>query len=153
MPDEAILTVRDLSVAFHGKPAVRGASFAIAPGEIVGLTGDSGSGKSTLGLALLGLVRQPGRIQGGQVIVEGVNLLALPEAERRARRGRQIGLIVQNPRGSLSPLHRVGAQIQSVLRAHQPMDAAQSHTRAVELLRQLGLNDPAQRAPPARRCC
>jgi peptide/nickel transport system ATP-binding protein len=146
MHGDAVLSVRDLSVGFHGKTAVRAASFDIAPGEIVGLTGDSGSGKSTLGLALLGLVRQPGRILDGQVLLEGTDLLALPEAERRSRRGRQIGLIVQNPRGALSPLHKVGAQIQSVLRAHQPMTAAQSHERAVGLLRQLGLNDPERRA-------
>lgn len=146
MQADPVLSVRDLSVGFHGRTAVRAVSFAIAPGEIVGLTGDSGSGKSTLGLALLGLVRQPGRILGGQVMLEGTDLLALPEAERRARRGSQIGLIVQNPRGALSPLHKVGAQIQSVLQAHQPMPKAQSHSRAVALLRQLGLNDPERRA-------
>jgi peptide/nickel transport system ATP-binding protein len=79
-------------------------------------------------------------------VLEGTDLLALPEAERRARRGSQIGLIVQNPRGALSPLHTVGGQIQSVLQAHQPMDATQSHDRAVGLLRDLGLNDPERRA-------
>ncbi len=146
MPAEPILSVRGLSVGFNGRTAVRAVSFDIAPGEIVGLTGDSGSGKSTLGLALLGLVRQPGRILGGEVCIEGADLLALPEAERRARRGKQIGLIVQNPRGALSPLHPVGAQIQSVLQAHRPMTSAQSHGRAVDLLRQLGLNDPERRA-------
>jgi oligopeptide/dipeptide ABC transporter ATP-binding protein len=146
MPAEPVLSVRGLSVGFNARAAVRAVSFDIAPGEIVGLTGDSGSGKSTLGLALLGLVRQPGRILGGEVRVEGSDLLALPEAEQRARRGKQIGLIVQNPRGALSPLHPVGAQIQSVLQAHQHMTSAQSHGRAVDLLRQLGLNDPERRA-------
>jgi oligopeptide/dipeptide ABC transporter ATP-binding protein len=141
-----ILSVRGLSVGFRGIPAVCDVSFDIAPGEIVGLTGDSGSGKSTLGLALLGLVRQPGRILGGSVTIEGVDLLQLPEAERRARRGRQIGLIVQNPRGSLSPLHTVGRQIRSVLRAHLTLSSAQATGRAVGLLRQLGLNDPERRA-------
>ncbi|RZK96597.1 MAG: ABC transporter ATP-binding protein, partial [Methylobacterium sp.] len=146
MRPDPILSVRELSVGFGGRMAVRSASFDIAPGEIVGLTGDSGSGKSTLGLALLGLVRQPGRILGGQVMLEDTDLLALPEAERRSRRGRQIGLIVQNPRGALSPLHTVGAQIRSVLHAHQSLDAAQSRERAVGLLRDLGLNDPERRA-------
>ncbi len=141
-----ILSVRGLSVGFRGVPAVRDVSFDIAPGEIVGLTGDSGSGKSTLGLALLGLVRQPGRITGGSVMIEGVDLLRLPETERRALRGGQIGMIVQNPRGSLSPLHTVGRQIRSVLRAHLRLPAAQADSRAVGLLRQLGLNDPERRA-------
>ena len=141
-----ILSVRDLSVGFRGVAAVRDVSFDIAPGEIVGLTGDSGSGKSTLGLALLGLVRQPGRILGGSVMIEGVDLLRLPEAARRARRGSQTGLIVQNPRGSLSPLHTVGGQIRSVLRAHLKLSSVQAAARAVGLLRQLGLNDPERRA-------
>ncbi len=142
----SILSVHDLSVGFRGVPAVRGVSFDIAPGEIVGLTGDSGSGKSTLGLALLGLVRQPGRITGGSVMIEGVDLLRLSEPERRARRGKQIGLIVQNPRGSLSPLHTVGRQIGSVLRAHLGLSSTEAASRSVGLLRQLGLNDPERRA-------
>jgi oligopeptide/dipeptide ABC transporter ATP-binding protein len=148
MPGDAepILSVRGLSVGFRGVPAVRDVSFDITPGEIVGLTGDSGSGKSTLGLALLGLVRQPGRILGGSVMIEGIDLLQLPEAEKRARRGRQIGLIVQNPRGSLSPLHTVGSQIRSVLHAHLKLPSVQAASRAVGLLRQLGLNDPERRA-------
>jgi oligopeptide/dipeptide ABC transporter ATP-binding protein len=141
-----ILSVRDLTVAFRGVPAVQGVSFDIAPGEIVGLTGDSGSGKSTLGLALLGLTRPPGRILSGSVTIEGVDLLTLPEAARRARRGSQIGLIVQNPRGSLSPLHTVGRQIQSVLTAHLKLTTKAARGRAVALLRQLGLNDPERRA-------
>ncbi|WP_158746590.1 ABC transporter ATP-binding protein [Acidisphaera sp. L21] len=147
MPDNApILAVRGFSVAFGANRAVNDVSFDINPGEIVGLTGDSGSGKSTLGLGLLGLVRAPGRILGGSIAIEGTDLLRLPEAERRARRGRQIGLIVQNPRGSLSPLHTVGQQIRSVLRAHLTITRPQAKLRSVDLLRQLGLNDPERRA-------
>jgi peptide/nickel transport system ATP-binding protein len=141
-----LLCVRDLTVAYGSARAVRGVSLDIAPGEIVGLTGDSGSGKSTLGLALLGLARPPGRILGGQVELDGVDLLAMSEPERREIRGRQIGLIVQNPRGSLSPLHMVGEQIGAVLRAHLPLDRAAADSRAVDLLRNLGLNDPERRA-------
>lgn len=146
MPVEPILSVRGLTVAFHGVPAVSGVDLDVMPGEILGLTGDSGAGKSTLGLALLGLTRPPGRITAGTVTLEGTELLALPEAKRRALRGSRIGLIVQNPRGSLSPLHTVGGQIGGVLRAHLPIGRTEAKSRAIGLLRRLGLNDPERRA-------
>jgi oligopeptide/dipeptide ABC transporter ATP-binding protein len=146
MPDD-LLNVAGLTVSYGtGAAAVSAASLRIAPGEIVGLSGDSGSGKSTLGLALLGLARPPGRILAGRVMFAGADLLALPEAERRRRRGGDIGLIVQNPRGSLSPLHKVGAQIAAVLRAHRTMPAAEARSRSIALLRGLGMNDPERRA-------
>lgn len=148
MPSDAapVLDVRGLTVDYGGRPAVEDFALTIAPGEIVGLTGDSGSGKSTLALALLGLTRGPGRIHAGAILLEGTDLLALNEMERRERRGRDIGLIVQNPRGALSPLHRVGQQIGAVFRSHQPVDGATAAAHAVDMLRSLGLNDPERRA-------
>src|SRR3954462_14450760 len=134
MPGD-VLEVRDLSVDYGGRPAVENFKVTIAPGEIVGLTGDSGSGKSTLALALLGLTRGPGRISGGSVLLQGVDLLALDEASRRERRGRDIGLIVQNPRGALSPLHRVGQQIGAVFRSHLSVSGTQAASHAVDMLR------------------
>ena len=79
-------------------------------------------------------------------MLEGTDLLALDEASRRERRGRDIGLIVQNPRGALSPLHRVGQQIGAVYRSHQAVTGAQAAAHAVDMLRSLGLNDPERRA-------
>ncbi|MBE9605512.1 ABC transporter ATP-binding protein [Acetobacteraceae bacterium H6797] len=146
MRAEPLLSVRGLSVGFPGSTAVDKVDLDVMPGEILGLTGDSGAGKSTLGLALLGLTRPPGRITGGSVTLEGTDLLSLPEEELRKRRGSRIGLIVQNPRGALSPLHTVGGQIGGVLRAHLPLSRKSAWQRAIELLRGLGLNDPARRA-------
>ena len=144
--DGNALSVRGLSVAFGAVQAVRSADLDIPAGSIVGLTGDAGSGKSTLALALLGLVKPPGRITGGQVWLDGADLLALDEAVRRARRGRDIGMITQNPRGSLSPLHQIGDQIAAPLQVHKGMGGRQAAAAAVDLLRSLGLNDPARRA-------
>jgi len=140
-----ILRVRGLEVAFGARRAVAGFDLDIAPGEIVGLTGDSGAGKSTLGLALLGLTRSPGRILGGVVEFEGTDVLALDEEQRRRIRGAKIGLIVQNPRASLSPLHTVGQQIADTYRAHEGGTRAAAAAHAVEMLRSLGLNDPERR--------
>ena len=97
---DPILSVRDLAVGY-ATPAgllqpVKGVSFDIAPREVVGLVGDAGSGKSTTALALLGLVRAPGRIIAGTVRFGGRDLLSLPDAEIRAIRGREIGIIVAN---------------------------------------------------------
>ncbi len=140
-----VLEVRDLSVRYGALAAVAQASFSIAPGEIVGLTGDSGSGKSSLALALLGLVRSPGRIAGGSVSLAGTDLLALPEHARRQIRGRDIGLIVQNSRSCLSPLHTVGRQLRTTLQAHGALSGPQAAQRGVALLRSLGLNDAERR--------
>jgi peptide/nickel transport system ATP-binding protein len=147
MPSDApVIDVRGLTVAYGARAAISDVSLTIAPGEIVGLTGDSGSGKSTLALALLGLTRGTGRITSGAIVMRGTDLLALGEAERRAWRGRDIGLIVQNPRSALSPLHRVGRQIGSAYRAHQKASGQQAAAHAVVALRSLGLNDPQRRA-------
>jgi peptide/nickel transport system ATP-binding protein len=142
--DTPLLEVRGLTVRYGATRAVDGVDFEIRRGEIVGLTGDSGSGKSSLALALLGLARSPGRIGGG-VLLDGVDLLALPEAQRRERRGRDIGLIVQNPRVSLSPLHTIGRQLRATLQAHQHLDAREADARGVTLLRTLGINDAERR--------
>jgi peptide/nickel transport system ATP-binding protein len=140
-----ILRVRGLEVGFGARRAVASFDLDIAPGEIVGLTGDTGAGKSTLGLALLGLTRPPGRILGGVVELDGTDVLALDEAQRRRVRGAKIGLIVQNPRASLSPLHPVGRQIADAYRTHEGGTRAAAAARAVDMLRVLGLNDPERR--------
>ena len=91
-------------------PAVAGLDLDLHAEEVVGLTGASGSGKSTAAYALLGHTRPPGRITGGEVRLDGTDLLSLPASARRALRGRRIGLIVQNPRTSLHPLINVGTR-------------------------------------------
>src|SRR4051812_6975716 len=149
MGGEPIAAARDLTIAYRGDAgdvvALRNFNLAIAEGEIVGLIGDAACGKSTAALAFLGLVRPPGLVVGGNVRFRGQDMLDLDAEALRAIRGRDIGLIVQNPRGSLSPLHEVGAQIGTVYRAHNDVtaDAAQSH--AVDMLRRVGINDPERR--------
>ncbi len=146
---EALLSVRDLRVGYEVPGGivtpVDGVSFDLAPREVVGLVGDAGSGKSTTALALMGLARPPGRILHGQVMFGGQDLLALPDAEIRKIRGREIGLIVQNPRAALNPLLRIGAQIGHAYRAHNAASAADARKQAIEMLRLVGINDPERR--------
>ena len=145
----SLLQVRNLQVTYRSETAVSrpvdGVSFTINPREVVGLVGDAGSGKSTTALALLGLARNPGKITGGEVIFEGQDLLKLSEDQARAIRGRDIGIIVQNPRSALNPMLRVGKQIGLAYRAHNDVTEAHARKQAVEMLRMVGINDPERR--------
>jgi len=125
--------------------AVRGFDLAIAPGEMVGLIGETACGKSTAVLSLLGMVRPPGRRIAGRVMFDGRDLFALdPESQRRIL-GRDIGMIVQNPRMALSPLHSVGRQISNVYRAHNAVDPVAAKSHAIAMLKLVGINDPERR--------
>jgi peptide/nickel transport system ATP-binding protein len=146
---DPVLTVKDLRVTFRTEDelvrAVRGVDFDLAPGEILGLVGESGCGKSTVAMALTGLNRSHnGRLEG-EVSFRGRNLLELAEPELREVRGAQIAMIFQDPMTSLTPVHRVGSLIGEVLRAHEPISRGAAHDRAVQLLEEVGIPDPAHR--------
>jgi peptide/nickel transport system ATP-binding protein len=138
-----LLSVRDLRVVFdtrRGKlVALDGVSFDIAPGEILGVVGESGAGKSLTGTAVIGLLEPPGRIDGGEILLEGRRIDTLPPAEMRRVRGRQIGAIFQDPLTSLHPLLTVGAQLEETIRTHLPLGRAEAKARAVALLREVGI--------------
>jgi peptide/nickel transport system ATP-binding protein len=147
--DSPLLRVRDLRVGYEVPGdlivPVENVSFDLNTKEVVGLIGDAGSGKSTAALALMGMARLPGKILGGSVQFDGRELLTMPDAEIRAIRGRDIGIIVQNPRAALNPMLRVGRQIGFAYRAHNDVSAAASRAQAIEMLRFVGINDPERR--------
>ena len=144
-----LLSVRDLRVAFHTRRgrlvALDGVSFDIAPGEILGVVGESGAGKSLTGTAVIGLLEPPGRIDGGEIWLEGRRIDTLPPAEMRRVRGREIGAIFQDPLTSLHPLLTVGAQLEETIRTHLPLNRAEAKARAVALLREVGIPSPETR--------
>jgi peptide/nickel transport system ATP-binding protein len=146
---EPILSVRDLKVSFRTEDetvrAVRGVSFDLAPGQVLGLVGESGSGKSTVAMALTALNRNRNSRFEGEVLYRGRDLLALSDAELRGVRGAQIAMIFQDPMTSLTPVHRVGSLITEVLRAHEPISRKAARVRAVDLLAEVGIPDPARR--------
>jgi peptide/nickel transport system ATP-binding protein len=144
-----LLDVRDLCVEFptrHGTlRALDGVSFDIAPGEILGIVGESGAGKSLTGAAIIGLLEPPGRLCGGQILLEGQRIDDLPREAMRLVRGKRIGAIFQDPLTSLDPLYTIGRQLVETLRTHLPLSAAQARDRAIDLLRQVGLPAPEAR--------
>ena len=138
-----LLEVRNLRVEFNTRRgtlvAVDDVSFDIAPGEVLGVVGESGAGKSITGTAIIGLLEPPGRIAGGEILLAGQRIDNLPAEDMRRIRGRQIGAIFQDPLTSLNPLYTVGQQIIETIQTHLPLGAAEARTRAVELLKEVGI--------------
>src|SRR5690606_7920831 len=133
-----LLDVRNLRVAFRrrGAPdvvAVDGISFTVEEGQTVGLVGESGGGKSVTSLAIMGLLPRRGVTVTGEVWFEGVNLLQLRPKEMRDRRGREIGMIFQDPLSSLNPVVPIGVQVTEVLTRHRGMNRKQAIAEAREL--------------------
>ena len=149
-PVTSLLDVHGLTVAVD-TPAgpihpVRDVSLHVAEGETLAIVGESGSGKSLLGLAVMGLLPPVAQVTQGAVRLAGMDLLRAPEAVRRRVRGGRMAMVFQDPLSSLNPVHRVGWQIAEALRAHRRLGGRAASARAVELLRQVGIPDPALRA-------
>lgn len=136
----AVLELRELGVSYAaGCQVVRGVSFRIGPGEVVGLLGESGCGKSTTARAILGLL-PAGATVSGSVRFGGRELLALREAELRRIRGAQVAIIWQEPRNALNPVMRAGQQVVEVIRAHRDWPAARVRAASREALAGVGLD-------------
>ena len=145
----SLLQVKNLVVEFpHRRGTLRALdhiSFDIAPGEILGVVGESGAGKSLTGAAIIGLLEPPGRIAGGEILLEGQRIDKLPFDAMRHIRGRKIGAIFQDPLTSLNPLYTVGRQITETIRAHLPVTEAEARRRAISLLQDTGIPAAEQR--------
>ncbi|HEX3332544.1 MAG TPA: ABC transporter ATP-binding protein [Gaiellales bacterium] len=150
MSETPILEVRDLRVEIpltRGTVhAVQSASFTVEPGQALGLVGESGCGKSMTLRAILGLLPQPGHITGGEIRFEGDDLANAGAKRLREVRGARIGIIFQEPMTALNPVMRVGDQIAEGPRVHLRKSRSEARETALELMRNVGIPDPARRA-------
>ena len=144
-----LLEVEDLVVEFPTRRgrlvAVDRVSFTIEAGEVLGMVGESGAGKSLTGMAIIGLLEPPGRIAGGSIRLEGQRIDDLPPDAMRRIRGRKIGAIFQDPLTSLNPLYTIGRQLEETIRTHLDLDGRAARTRAIGLLREVGIPAPERR--------
>lgn len=144
-----VLEVRDLRVEFPSRRgvhvAVDGVSLAVAAGEALGLVGESGAGKSVVGASAVGLLPPPGRIARGEIRIAGLRVDDLPEAELRKVRGRQVGMVFQDPLACLDPLFTVGDQLVETLRTHHELPARQARQRALRWLEEVGIQPASER--------
>lgn len=150
---DALLIIEDLQIdypiAIGTVHAVRGVSLEVKTGETLGIVGESGSGKSTMGLAILQLVRAPGKITGGRVLFEGRDLVALPEAEMRRVRGKDIAMVFQNPLTSLNPLMRIDKHFLEAIKVHKPqIKKDEALTLIRDILEDLGIEPSRMGAFP-----
>ena len=137
--DNTLLSVRDLAVDFKIEEginhAVRGVSFQVERGKILGIVGESGSGKSITSLSVMRLVPEPGgRITRGQILFNGTDLLALGQKEMRKIRGNKISMIFQEPMSSLNPVFRIGYQLGETLALHQGVKGGENQKRCADIL-------------------
>ncbi|SDI18282.1 ABC transporter ATP-binding protein [Variovorax sp. OV700] len=143
-----LLDVRGLDVFFRGSngpiQAVSGLDLTLQRGETLALVGESGCGKSTTALALLRLLA-PGAVLRGSIHFDGRDILALPQAQLREVRGREIAMIFQEPMTSLNPVHTIGAQIEETLRRHEKLSVTAARKRAIELLDLVRIPEPHRR--------
>jgi oligopeptide transport system ATP-binding protein len=145
-----LLEVRNLETRFYSDGArihaVNGISYTLNAGESLAIVGESGSGKSVGVMSLMGLIRfPPGRVEGGEVIFKGRNLLALSDDALRNVRGSEIAMVFQDPMTSLNPVLPVGLQLTEALRAHSGISKSEARARAAELLQLVGLPNATDR--------
>lgn len=144
MKSDTVLSVRQLKTYFHVDgttvKAVDGVCFDLARGSTLGIVGESGSGKSVCSLSILRLITPPGRIVGGEIIFDNIDLLKLSEPEMRKIRGKHIAMIFQDPMTSLNPFMRVSTQVEEVLRLHEGLGRSDARRRALEMLARVGIS-------------
>ena len=138
-----LLSVRDLKTSFFTHvgevKAVRGISFDVNEGEVLGIVGESGSGKSVTSLSILGLLQYPGRVVDGEILLNGEDILTYSKDQMRKVRGKEIAMIFQDPMTSLNPVYTIGNQVMEMILEHEKMTKREARARAIEMLKLVGI--------------
>ncbi|MCP1162291.1 ABC transporter ATP-binding protein [Bacillus sp. 1813sda1] len=146
---EKLLEVNNLKTSFFIESgeveAVRGVTFRLNKGEVVGIVGESGSGKSVMAKSVMSLVTSPGKVKEGEILFHNENILSKSEKELRSIRGNQISLISQDPMSALNPVVKIGKQMTEVIIRHQKVKKKEAEQIAINLLTQVGLSSPEER--------
>lgn len=146
---DMLLDIHGLRTYFHTFggviKAVDGIDFSIGEGEILGVVGESGCGKSVVGFSIMRLVEEPGRIESGEILFNGLNLATCDERRMRKVRGKEITMVFQDPMTSLNPLYTIQAQMEEVMKLHSSMKSDQRRQRCIELLDEVGISQPESR--------
>jgi len=145
-----MLEVKNLKTYFYSErgvnKAVNDVSFSVPKGKTLCIVGESGSGKSITSLSIMGLVETPGKVEGGEIVLDGINLLTLDEKAMRGVRGSQIAMIFQEPMTSLNPTYTVGFQIDEVLKLHQShLSKKERYAKAIDALKLVGMPNPEEK--------
>ena len=150
MSDAPVLSVDDLRVSFRTEEgtvqAVDGVTFEVRKGEVLAIVGESGSGKSVTAMTLMGLTRSPNAEISGRATLGGTELIEASDDELRQVRGSRMAMIFQDPMSSLNPVYKVGDQIVEQIQAHTEMTDDEAMDRAIDLLREVGIPGPEERA-------
>ncbi|WHY59689.1 ABC transporter ATP-binding protein [Cytobacillus firmus] len=143
--NDTLLEVKDLKTHFFTEdgviPSVNGVSFTVKKGETIGIVGESGCGKSVTSLSILQLVSKPGRIVGGQILLNGTDLTKNSNKQMRKIRGNKISMIFQEPLTSLNPVFTIGSQISESIRLHQKIDRRKAKELAIDMLSKVGISN------------
>ena len=149
MSDETILQVKDLRTYFHTDAgvvkSVDGISFDLKKGEVLGVVGESGSGKSVSNLSVINLIQFPGKIESGEVLYHGQDILKMSDKEIRKIRGNKISMIFQDPMTSLNPFLKISTQMIETIRLHQGLDKKAAKAKAIEMLKLAGIPGAEER--------
>ncbi len=149
MEEDITLQINNLKTQFFTSkgviPAVDDVTIQIPKGKIIGLVGESGCGKSMTAMSIMQLLRKPGKVMGGEILLRGQNLLDCSKQELQNIRGNRISMIFQEPMTSLNPVYTVGRQVREAIMLHQKIDKEQAKLKVIDIFKKVGIPDPERR--------